>query len=516
MAGSIQLNSTEYHHDANPIHWGEKITYHNREWPKAFQETFLQTICRIAFDILSVIIFPIALIRLAQWAMCKLITPIVIPAAYYHEKIVDNLADFPQEMLSTSLTRHISLQLLDAPLESGEDFIDRLQQLGGDWNLVGEFLEGLKITLNNLHDGYSEEKASNFLNHLVQSLNVFPDEFLAQLFLHRVDLRPLDADEQECSTRLKDIFNGAGRLLRVFMSHETQAILKKVVLGQPNVHPMTLTTPDAEELEAIYVRNCDDPDASTAVYCNPNLISFQVLYDNLDKGYTDAEGRPFNYVYFNYRGVAESSGTPTPQGILVDSDTAVKAVYERFGVPRKKTVVVGWSLGGAAGNFAASQNQGEHPDGSDSVSCCNERSFSFLPLEIQEFLMPHYGCCVATIAANVTRWSGWNWHPLAWWRDIKGYKWVVVHPNDETIPASASFVKAWQEDHGERTVITSILEMVGFSEGQESDASKSFREQILEMGNSFHGHCRLFYHEEWVQQQEHMRRATQMVANDGS
>ena len=176
--------------------------------------------------------------------------------------------------------------------------------------------------------------------------------------------------------------------------------------------------------------------------------------------------------------------------------------------PEKKIVVVGWSLGGAAGNFAASQNQGDAPDGSDSVNCCNERSFLSLPLEIEEFLMPHYGFCVATIASNLTKWSGWDWNSLTWWREIKGYKWAVIHPNDETIPFGASLVKAWQEEHEERSLISSILQMVGFSDDQEADLSRSFREQILEMGSSFHGHCRLFNQEEWAQQQEHMRRAT--------
>jgi hypothetical protein len=152
MAGRLETIS-ELATYPNPINWNEKVVYHNQEWPKAFQETIYQKIARIVFDILSILIFPIGLIRLTRWVICKLLTPIVIPAAYFPEKIVDNLKDFSPDSLASSLTRHVLLSTLTSPLSSGNDFCMRIEEIGGEWGDLASFFEDLKISLDSLHHG---------------------------------------------------------------------------------------------------------------------------------------------------------------------------------------------------------------------------------------------------------------------------------------------------------------------------------------------------------------------------
>jgi alpha/beta superfamily hydrolase len=285
---------------------------------------------------------------------------------------------------------------------------------------------------------------------------------------------------------LVEVFTQIVSVFSCLSSRESQEIFRRVILQQPNVMPVTMTTPDNVQLDGVYLKNNDDADATTLVLCNPNAVAYEEYFNELDPGYRDSQGKPFNYLYFNYRGVGRSEGSPTPDGLLIDSYTVVKFLQEAFGVPRKKIITHGWSIGGPMASFAAFENQGEAADGSDSVSCCNDRSMSSLPKEIEYFVSTGYNnCCIPVIAATIAKWSGWNWDVMEWWRGINGYKWTVVNRGDQVVPYDVSLSKAWQEESHDES-----------------------RGRILEMQASPDGHMRPFHPIENEIQRRHMARAS--------
>jgi hypothetical protein len=461
-------------------HLNERILHQVTEWPKAMQETVLQKICRIAYDILSVIIFPIGLIRLAAWCIQKIIARAILPAAYCQEKAADALNPHSDEswddIVWPIIFRH-------GPLPSGTPFLERLPHLGEEGIFLSEFIQSMQDITPNA----DRDDVALLVDTLIVSLNRLPNVLLSKLILSQIDFcEPLGQDASVCRSAITNYFAHIRNFLSRMDSLETRAIFRKVLLQQPNTFPMTVTTPDGVELDGVYVRQNDDPNATTVIACNPNAVPYERYYGSVNPGYRDREGAPLNYIYFNYRGVSHSKGAPSAQGLLLDGYAFAKTVQELFGVPRKKIIVHGWSIGGPIAVFAASETQGEAPDGSDSTSCCNERSFSTLPNEIEALFETRLGCCIPTIAAYSAKWVGWDWDCMPWWRDINGYKWTVVHPDDNIIPHKASLTRAWRDEN----------------------PGISLAENILEMESSAYGHTRPYYQDERNRQEYHIQQAT--------
>lgn len=466
------------------------IVYQCQDWPKDMQETTCQKVWRIAFAILSVIIFPIGLVRITRWCICKLIAQAILPAAYISNKAgdyVQSLSD--EEFQQMDFLFSCVLNAFEDPLPSGQQFIPQLAQMGEEGALLSVVFDEVHESLRMFRRNPNKEEMRHVINQSVSSLHSLPDDLLSKFFLSQRVLTQGERVNPVFEERLRGFAAAFEQLLNQSCNRESQAIFRKVILGHPNNASVTMTTPDGVKLDGVHICQNDHPDAKTIVFCNPNAASYEDFYplmrdQELREGYRDSSGQLYNYLFFNYRGVGTSEGSPDPEGLLIDGYTAVHTVEQQLGVPRNNIIVHGWSLGGAVGAYAAAQHQGSSVDGSDSVNVCNDRSFSSLLKEIEELGQKIVCWLLAKIAAIFTHLVGWNWDALAWWRQINGYKWVVVHPSDQIIPRQASLASAW-----------------GNAEGVEA-----VQDRIMELQDSPNGHMRLLEDQEKNLFQMHLQR----------
>jgi pimeloyl-ACP methyl ester carboxylesterase len=220
--------------------------------------------------------------------------------------------------------------------------------------------------------------------------------------------------------------------------------------------PIKMTTPDGVELDGVYVRQSNSPDAKTVVFCNPNGMHMERTCPQILAQINDPS---YNYIFFNYRSTGQSQGNVTPEGLLLDGYTAVMTARTVYNVAAENIIAWGYSLGGAMAAFAASQVPG--------VSCCNERSFATLPKEVGDIVdriaTKIAGGCLGGLAgclASFLSWSaGWDWDVQKWWRGIEGHKWIMYHPRDNIIGYEASLTKAVREELGQDT--EQVIEMGG-------------------------------------------------------
>lgn len=413
------------------------ITYKTTEWPLSMQESTCQMICRIAYDILSIIIFPIGLVRLLSMGIGYFIGRCVIPMAYIPEKISDCNLDEIEFFFdfSTSAYRTGILQYL----ESFETFDQSLS------DSFGESAEQLKNFIEILKDAYPNElnkqKIKEFFEKFSLALSFIPDALLAELIMDE------GMEKMGVSQQVQGVFNLFNEIKQHlfnwhFLSKEQLEIFRRVVLQHPQVSRVELTTPDGVKLDGAYFKPDESEDAPVVVYCNPNYGCYEgkLYYDLIMKKQVDG----YNYLYFNYRGVAASEGSPSPSGLLIDGYTAANTAIHGIGVDQKRVIVRGYSLGGAIGAFAAANVQGCSEGG---VACGNERSFYSLTAEVEEVLSQYIGYCIPQIASFFAGWTGWNWRPEDWWREITAYKWTVIHSKDRVVPENASLTSAWLREH---------------------------------------------------------------------
>lgn len=478
------------------VHRNEKIIYHAQEWPRGMQETTCEKVWRIAYDILSIIIFPIGLCRLLAANYHQRIGLALVPPARVPEKASDGIEEMSNEDFQ-DLKQHLNeiRELVEQLFSSNQ----LLVLASGDDQLINFFRE-LQQVLAVSEGECSIDEMKDMIDRLMASLNALPEPLLSKLFL----LFLTNEEDEDISSsenwqeNAEAIFQKLDTVFKILISKETLNILRKVILQEPNAFSISMTTPDGVLLDGVHLKNNDRPDAKTLVFCNHFQMPYELFYASmyqLQQGgsyLTDQEGQPFNYLFFNYRGVSQSGSSPDAQGLLIDGYTAVHAVEERFGIPRKNIIVQGREFGGIVANFAAAQHQGIHPDGSDSVSCCNERSAVSLPHYFEQVAEPQIGSCLASIIACCVRMIGWEWDSGKWWRDIKGYKWVVIHPNDDRIPYESSLASAWLSEDDSEEVRQRILQMQDGPEDSPSDA-----------------HWRLMNPGELAAQQQHMHRAVQ-------
>ena len=203
------------------------------------------------------------------------------------------------------------------------------------------FLE-MQTSLAGSRGECSVEEIKGMINHLVGSLNALPNPILTEVFCLGEDLPSTSSDMVACNEKLKSIFQQFDNILRLLMSRETQDIFRRIIFTRPNTFSMTMTTPDEVALDGIYLKNNEHPDATTLVFCNDSKTTYEGFYlfirhlqDREATYYVDKEGNPFNFVFFNYRGVGHSTAEPDPQGVLIDGYTAVHAV-QTFWRAKKK------------------------------------------------------------------------------------------------------------------------------------------------------------------------------------
>lgn len=136
---------------------------------------------------------------------------------------------------------------------------------------------------------------------------------------------------------------------------------------------------------------------------------------------------------FNYRGVGESEGRPTPKGLVYDGTAAINYAIN-CGYKTSNVYVHGHSLGGAIAIKSAesfSEKEGIH--------LIADRPFSSLKAVINShkifWLFKKIICFLITI-------TGWNLNVVEDWKKIKGRKVLIVDSDDEVIPLGGSLYKA--------------------------------------------------------------------------
>lgn len=136
-----------------------------------------------------------------------------------------------------------------------------------------------------------------------------------------------------------------------------------------------------------------------------------------------------NVLIFNYRGINQSPGSATRNGLILDGDAAVQYVRDVLKVPEQHIILHGHSLGGAI----ASEVGALHPQ----MNYCNDRSFSSLSQHVKIIFG---GRLIGKIAAKLLVAYGWEFDTVSNWDKIKGHRWVIYHPNDRIIPFGARLI----------------------------------------------------------------------------
>ena len=153
--------------------------------------------------------------------------------------------------------------------------------------------------------------------------------------------------------------------------------------------------------------------------------------------------RSCNVVIFNYRGVGDSSGSTTREGIVQDGVAIVDFLHCAHQVPYSNIAVHGYSFGGGPSSQVAARRPG--------IAAVNERSYSKLSKAIPHFVrlfLPgifNFAQFAGKASAKVIQATGWEFDTHANWLKILGKKCVVYAPNDEIIEEKASLTTAIRE-----------------------------------------------------------------------
>jgi len=243
---------------------------------------------------------------------------------------------------------------------------------------------------------------------------------------------------------------------------------KSRLLEQFNGDPIKLRTADGFLLDGAYFPGRSEKDipadtaGPTVIYFNANMQLFESASAAATVRMYVSKG--INVLLFNYRGVGDSEGTLSRNGVIIDGDTAVQYVHEYLEVPESCILCHARSIGGGIANAVAKL----HPH----VALCNERSFSSLLDVIRIVVYKFFGvfngsiteaaydptggteapkrcscgyemrrCGAGTVTALAAA-IGWDFPASENWRHTKGVKWLLYHPRDAVIPLEASLFNA--------------------------------------------------------------------------
>ena len=112
-----------------------------------------------------------------------------------------------------------------------------------------------------------------------------------------------------------------------------------------------LNSGDGVTISAVYLLN---PDARyTILYSHGNAEDIGQLLPMLE----EIKGLGFSVLAYDYRGYGTSSGTPSEENAYRDEDAAYDYLVKERGVPVKRIIALGRSLGGAVAIDLASRRQ---------------------------------------------------------------------------------------------------------------------------------------------------------------
>lgn len=143
----------------------------------------------------------------------------------------------------------------------------------------------------------------------------------------------------------------------------------------------------------------------------------------------------------NPRGVGESTGTPTAEGLELDVYTMYRFALDLLpnSLSPSNILLHGNSLGGGYGTRAAALIQEEYPN--EKISVVNTRSFESL----DKVIFHGAGSGIfARIACAITRWSGWVINSFEAMEKLNGSRMIVSMPigTDHIVTDAASMREA--------------------------------------------------------------------------
>lgn len=192
-------------------------------------------------------------------------------------------------------------------------------------------------------------------------------------------------------------------------------------------------TPDGIALSTIHFKHKNSgPDTPTVIYYGPNMSVSELFIHSWLLQKTIEQEEAVNFVVYDPRSVSLSRGNLTnPKQLILDGDSIYQFVTEKLGA--KNPRLYGWSLGGSI----SANVKARHPE--CTAPYVNERSFSSTRAVVESHL------------------TGWKklflfWFPFAMsctkWNlkapieKVSGDFMIVHHPQDSTIPYSASCHRA--------------------------------------------------------------------------
>jgi hypothetical protein len=198
------------------------------------------------------------------------------------------------------------------------------------------------------------------------------------------------------------------------------------------VETKSIATPDGAVLHVFWVRHKEaTPESSTIVYFNGRAQLATAERNRWLLEQSIEHGIPYNFVFFDYRGIGESTGTfRAAKDLVIDGSTVIQWVREHLHVPADQIHFYGYSLGGAV-SVATKALDAEHLTG----RLVNERSFATFEKVIQSWF--RFLGRGSTLLAKMVYSQGYRLDVDVPWKILQGKKLVVYHPKDPIIPASA-------------------------------------------------------------------------------
>lgn len=217
-------------------------------------------------------------------------------------------------------------------------------------------------------------------------------------------------------------------------------------------------TQDGFKLDALFFQGFDPISRQQTPKSGPTVVLFcgfaahHYQFRDLIEKYRKQN---CNVVIFNYRGVDNSEGKPTAQGLVLDGVAVVDYLYHHHRVPSTHILVHGTSFGGGASSAVADFRPG--------IAVVNHCSYSKLSKAAPHFIthsMPHLSI-IKSLAPSVIRKINWDFDTESNWMKIRGKKCIVYHPDDEVIAKEASLFQAIH-DKGTDTHIIKLETVPGY------------------------------------------------------
>jgi pimeloyl-ACP methyl ester carboxylesterase len=213
--------------------------------------------------------------------------------------------------------------------------------------------------------------------------------------------------------------------------------------------PIEVTTPDGVKLRGTFFKNVAASETAPTVICfqTNGILSKEGAYDWI-LGQAALQEFPYNFVYFDYRGCAESEGTPhLKKNLFLDGESIYQFVCDKLHVPPNDIHFYGWSLGGGV-----SANVKEIHNDSES-RYVNERSFNYIDEVVKNVLNDFFdrrfyflNSRTRNLLSTGSTWIAASWLSLLNWKiesvkaieNLKGKTLIVHHPEDELMKKEAS------------------------------------------------------------------------------